>query len=137
MNTTYDNEMTYNPQPPVFRQIAAFVFGLVFAFTNGYSGLQLLAVIICAPLIFAGAIRLYTAVYRFVRPLIAGCVLGEILSVAIAFSAIGVVTSFLLAPAFQVSTALGVILTVALMLCEGFAFIRDLRIWKKNKESNE
>lgn len=98
--------------------------------------MQLLGAVVGAPLIFAGALRLYTAVYRVVRPLIARCVLGEILSVAIAFSAIGIVTSFLLVPAFQYSTILGGIMTVALMLCEVLVFIRDLRIWKKNKESN-
>ena len=38
MYTENDIEM-YKLQPPVLRQIAAFVFGLVFAFTNGYSGM--------------------------------------------------------------------------------------------------
>ena len=136
MNTANEYEIVYKPQPPVFRQIVAFALGLVFAFTGGYSGIQLLGAAVGAPLIFAGALRLYTAVYRVVRPLIAGCVLGEILSVAIAFSANGIVTSFLLAPAFQHSTILGGILTVALMLCEVFVFIRDIRILKNNKRSN-
>ena len=131
MDTANECEIVYKPQPPVFRQIAAFVVGLVFAFTGGYSGMQLLGAAVGAPLIFAGALRLYIAVYRVVRPFIAGCVLGEILSVAIAFSAIGIVTSFLLAPAFQYSTILGGILTVALMLFEVLVFIRDIRIWKK------
>ena len=132
MNITNDNEMTFRPQPPVFRQIAAFVFGLVFAFANGYSGLQLVAVIICAPLIFAGAVRLYTGVYRLVFSFLP---IGWLAAV-IGFCGIGIVTSFLFAPVFQFSTTLGVILTVALMLCEVFIFIRDLRIWKKNRKDN-
>jgi len=132
MNTTYDNGMTYKPQPPVFRQIVACVLGLVFAFTGGYSGMQLMGAAVGAPLIFAGAVRLYTGIYRLVFSFLP---IGWLAAV-IGFCGIGIVTSFLLAPVFQFSTALGVILTVVLMLCEVFVFIRDLRIWKKNKESN-
>ena len=64
MNMRNNGEVVLGPQPPVVRQMVAFVFGLVVAFTNGYSGLQLVGAIICAPLLFAGAIRLYTAAYR-------------------------------------------------------------------------
>ena len=133
MNTTYDNGMSYNPQPLVFRQIVAFVLGLVFAFTGGYSGMQMLGAAVGAPLIFAGAVRLYTGIYRLVFSFLP---IGWLAAV-IGFCGIGIVTSFLLAPTFQFSTALGVTLTVVLMLCEVFVFIRDLRIWKKNKESIE
>ena len=136
MNMTDESRMIYRPQPPVFRQIAAFVFGLVFAFTGGYSGLQLVGAAVCAPLLFAGAVRLYTAVYRVVRLFVAGCGLGALLSAAVAFSAIGAVLSFMLMPAFRFSTALGVIFTVVLMFCEWFAFIRDFRIWKNTKGNN-
>ena len=133
MNMTSDIDMTYNPQPPVFRQIAAFALGLVFAFTGGYSGMQMLGAAVGAPLIFAGAVRLYTEIFRLVFSFLP---IGWLAAV-IGFCGIGIVTSFLLAPAFQFSTALGVILTVVLMLCEVFVFIRDLRIWRKNKESIE
>ena len=132
MNTANEYENAYKPQPPAFRQIVAFVFGLVFAFTNGYSGLQLVAVIICAPLIFAGAVRLYTGAYRLVFSFLP---IGWLAAV-IGFCGIGIVTSFVLAPAFQHSTVLGGILTVALMLCEVFVFIRDIRISRNNKKSN-
>ena len=136
MNITTDGEMIYQPHPPVFRQIVVFVIGMVFAFTGGYSGLQLVGAAVCAPLLFAGAVRLYTAVYRVVRPFVAECGLGALLSAAVAFSAIGAVLSFMLMPAFRFSTALGVILTAVLMLCELFVFIRDLRLWKNTKENN-
>ena len=133
MNTANEYEIVYKPQPPIFRQIVAFVLGLVFAFTGGYSGMQLLGAAVGAPLIFAGALRLYTGIYRLVFSFLP---IGWLAAV-IGFCGIGIVTSFLLAPAFQFSTALGVILTVALMLCEVFVFIRDLWIWRKNKESIE
>lgn len=132
MNMTNESELVYKPQPPVFRQIVAFVFGLVFAFTGGYSGMQLLGAAAGAPLIFAGAVRLYTGIYRLVHSFLP----IEWLAAVIGFSGVGIVTSFLLAPAFQHSTILGGILTVALMLCEVFVFIRDIRISKNNKRSN-
>ena len=128
MYTENDIEM-YKLQPPVLRQIAAFVFGLVFAFTNGYSGMQLLGAAIGAPLIFAGAIWLYTAVYRLARPVFAGCVWGSVIAAVLGFSGIGVVTSFLLAPAFQYSDVLGGILTVVLMLCGVAVFVWDVKRW--------
>lgn len=132
MDTANENEMVFRPQPPVFRQIAAFVFGLIFAFTNGYSGLQTVGAAICAPLCFAGAIRLYTGVYR-----VAFCVLPIMwIAVIAGIFGIGIVISFLLTPAFRYSTALGVILTGVLMLCEVFVFIRDIQIWKKNRKDN-
>ena len=132
MNMTNRDQVAFSSQPPVFRQIAAFIFGLVFAFTNGYSGLQLFAVIICAPLIFAGAVRLYTGIYRLVFSFLP---IGWLAAV-IGFCGIGIITSFVLAPAFQHSTILGGILAVVLMLCEVFVFIRDIRISKNNKRSN-
>ena len=132
MNMTSDIDMTYNPQPPVFRQIAAFALGLVFAFTGGYSGMQMLGAAVGAPLIFAGAVRLYTGIFRLVFSFLPIVWLDAV----IGFCGIGIVTSFLLAPAFQHSAILGGILTIVLMLCEVLVFIRDLRIWKKNKESN-
>lgn len=133
MNMTDESGMIYRPQPPVFRQIAAFLFGLVFAFTGGYSGLQLVGAAVCAPLLFAGAVRLYTAVYRVVRRFVAGCGLGALLSAAVAFSAIGAVLSFMLMPAFRFSTALGVIFTVVLMFCELFQRLPDLEEYKRKQ----
>jgi len=132
MNTANKYEIVYKPQPPVFRQIVAFVFGLVFALTGGYSGMQLLGSAVGAPLIFAGTVRLYTGIYRLVFSFLP---IGWLAAV-IGFCGIGIVTSFVLAPAFQHSTVLGGILTVALMLCEVFVFIRDIRISRNNKKSN-
>ena len=125
-------EEVIRPQPPVFRQIAAFVFGLIFAFTNGYSGLQLLCVIICAPLLFGGAIRLYTGMYRLAISLFH----VSLIAIVAGFSGVAAVTSFVLMPAFQKSTALGVAVTVVLMVCEAVVFIKDVRILKYNSEIN-
>lgn len=129
MSMTNKDQVVFNSQPPVVRQMVAFVFGLVVAFTNGYSGFQLVGAIICAPLLFAGAIRLFTAAYRLAFSLL------PIVLVAIVtgFSGVAAVTSFLLVPAFQRSTALGVVLTVVLMGCEVAVFIRDIRLWKNNR----
>ena len=130
MRATYNYEDTFKPQPPVFRQIAAIVFGLIFAFTNGYSGLQLLCVIICAPLLFAGAIRLFTGMYRLAFSLIP----INLLALVGGFCGVAAVTSFVLVPAFQKSTALGVAVTVVLMVCEAVVFIKDIRTLKHNSE---
>ena len=127
MGTAIENEMILRLRPPIFRQVIAFVFGLIFAVTNGYSGLQLVGAIFCAPLIFAGAVRLYIGVYRLARSLI----LVGWLAAVIGFCGVGIVTSFVLVPAFQHSAAMGATITVVLMLCEVFVFIRDLKIWKK------
>ena len=127
MNKVNDNEMINKPQPPVLRQIVALVFGFVFAFTNGYSGLQLVGAAIFAPLCFAGAIRLYTGVYRLVFSLLPIMWIAAIVGV----SAIGVVISFMLVPAFQHSTALGGFMTIVLMLCEAFVLYRDVKMWRK------
>lgn len=130
MSMTNREQVTFSSQPPVVRQMVAFVFGLVVAFTNGYSGLQLVGAIICAPLLFAGAIRLYTAAYRLAFSLL------PIILVAIVagFSGVAAVTSFLLVPAFQKSTTLGVLVTAALMVCEVLVFIKDIRASKHNVE---
>lgn len=126
MYTVNDNGMIYVPQPPVFRQVVALVFGLVFVFSNGYSGLQLVGAAVCAPLCFAGAIRLYTGAYRLVFSLLP----IMWVAVVVGFSAIGIVTSFLLVPAFQHSDMLGGILTVILMLCEAVVFVWDVKRWR-------
>ena len=108
----------------------AFAFGLVVAFTSGFSGFQLIGAIICAPLLFAGAMRLYIGAYRLAFSLL------PIFLVAIVagFSGVAAVTSFLLIPAFQKSTVLGVIVTVLLMVCEAVVFIKDIRTLIQNGE---
>lgn len=126
MGTAIENEMILRPRPPIFRQIIAFVFGLIFAVTNGYSGVQLVGAIFCAPLIFAGAVRLYIGVYRLTYSLIP---VGWLAAV-IGFCSVGIVTSLILVPAFQHSAAMGVTVTVVLLLCEIFVFIRDIIKWK-------
>lgn len=126
MGVAKNYEEVIRPQPPVFRQIAAFVVGLIFAVTNGYSGLQLLCGIICAPLLFGGAIRLYTGMYRLAISLFP----ISLIAIVAGFSGVAVVISFVLMPAFQKSTALGVAVTVVLMMCEAVVFIKDIRTLK-------
>lgn len=127
MSIATDTEAPIKPQPPIFRQIAAFVFGLIFAFSNGYSGLELVFALAGAPLLFAGMVRLYTATYRVASSFINNC----LVQVAAGFCAVGAVVMVLLMPAFRKSTTFGVILTVVLMLCEVVVFIRDVMSWKK------
>lgn len=125
--------MMTQPQPPVYRQIVAMVLGLIFALTNGYKGLELLFAAICSPFLFAGIVRLYTGLYRLAHSLIS----SALISVVVGVSGIGIITSFVLVPAFQKTTSLGVIITFALILCEIFVFCRDVRILKQSKMLNE
>ena len=123
--------MMMQPQPPVYRQVIAMVFGFIFAVTNGYEGLERIFAVLCSPFLFAGIVRLYTGLYRLAHSLLSSGLIAGIVAV----SGIGILISFVLAPAVKKSTTLGVAITFVLILCEIFVFYRDIRNLKQNMMS--
>ena len=114
--------MDYPQQPPLFREIAAMLFGIVFAITGGYSGLEFLLALICTPLLLAGLVRLMVIIYRITCLIIPISLLGIILSIV----GFGCMVS-VIAALFRTSTLIGAIVTFSLVFLEAFFFIRDIR----------
>ena len=116
------NNLILGGRPPLLREAAGMIFGIVFVLTGGYSGLEFILALIGAPLLYAGIIRLVVIFYRFFilllgNPLICG---------VLAFVAFGVVLTAVTS-IIQFSMVLGIIVVAALAIAEAWFFIRDIR----------
>ena len=128
--------------PPIFRQLAGAAFGVFFAVTGGYSGLEFALALLFSPILFAGVIRLLIGLYRILLKLTARkeydasgvCIVQtprKGLAAALACAGFGVVLNAAVS-AFQLSTFAGVAVTCLLMAWEIYTFLKDLRK-KKSK----
>ena len=134
-------------KPPVLIQIAAMIFGVVFAFSEKYTGLEMVFAVLGSPLAFAGMVRIIIALYRIVANLTAQKVYDEtgacigmiphrgfsVIAALIGFA--GFITGFI--KVAQYSQVLVTILSVGLLGLEVFVFCRDVRNLLKHRKNME
>ena len=116
------NHLILGKQPPVLREAAGMIFGIVFILTGGYSGLELITGLIGAPLLFAGMIRLVVIFYRCFSIILGVPLICSVLAI-VAFG--GVVTALM--SIIKFSLMLGLFVTIVLIVAEAWFFIRDLK----------
>lgn len=115
-------------RPPLLREVAGMIFGLVFVLTGGYSGLEFILGLIGAPLLYAGVIRLVVIFYRFFILLFGIPLICGVLALVAFGVVLTAVTSIL-----KFSVVLGIVVIVALAIAEAWFFIRDVRAVFANK----
>lgn len=137
-----ENMQITHTDPPVFRQLAGAVFGVVFAVTGGYSGLEFVFALLFSPILFAGVVRLMIGLYRICKKLTVKKLYNEFgecvaliprTGMAAVLACVGfgcIVSAF--ASAFQLATFIGVAVTCVLMALEIYVFLKDIRN-KRNK----
>jgi len=129
--------------PPIFRQLAGAAFGVFFAVTGGYSGLELVLALLFSPILFAGVVRLVIGLYRILLKLTArkaydalGVYIGQTprkgLAAVLACVGFGCVLNAAVS-AFQLSTVAGVAVTCVLMAWEIYTFLKDVRRKRKKQ----
>ena len=123
--------------PPVFSQIAGMIFGVIFAFSEKYTGMELVLAVLCSPIVFAGMVRVIIAMYRVVANLTAkraydesGACVGLIpsrgASIVVALIGFaGIITGFI--KVAQFSKVLTIVIIVAALALEVFVFYKDLK----------
>ena len=111
-------------QPPLIREAVAMVFGLLFILTGGYSGLEFILGLICAPLFFAGVVRVVVILYRLFILLTH----IPLISSGFAIVVFGLAMTAMM-KVFQFSTTLGIIVFLTLMVAEALFFIRDVKVY--------
>ena len=116
------NHLILEKQPPLLREAAGMIFGIVFILTGGYSGLELVSGLIGAPLLFAGMIRLVVILYRCFSIILGVPLICSVLAI-VAFG--GVVTALM--SIIRFSLMLGIFVTIVLIVTEAWFFIRDLK----------
>lgn len=124
-------------KPPVFSQIACMIFGVIFAFSEKYTGMELVLAVLCGPVVFAGMVRVIIAMYRVVANLTAkrvydesGACVGLIPSRGVSIVAAlvgfaGIITGFI--KAAQFSKVLTIVIIVTALALEVFVFYKDLK----------
>lgn len=130
-------------RPPVKRQLIGAILGAVMAFTEGYTGMQLVVTFLCEPVLIAGLIRLLTGLFRLTKKLTMQRVYNELdgaviliprPGIAVALTIAGLIgVLYVLTGAFQFSYATGVAVTLLLMAWEIWTLLKDIRnlqIWK-------
>ena len=134
-------------KPPVLIQLAAMIFGLLFAFSEKYTGWELICAILGSPLACAGMVRVIIALYRIVANITAkrlydetGTCIGVIpykgFSVFVALIGFaGIITGF--TKAAQLSQVWAIILVVGLLALEVFVFCRDIKVFLQLRKSQE
>lgn len=128
-------------QPPVFRQIAGAILGILFAVTGGYSGLEFVFALLFSPIIIAGVVRLVISLYRVFGKLtgqkvydeLGQCIMvlpkpgiASVLAIIGFYCIISVLVSVL-----QFSTFIGLLCIFALTALEVYVFLKDFRLWKQ------
>ena len=116
------NNLILGGRPPLLREAAGMIFGIVFVLTGGYSGLEFILALIGAPLLYAGIIRLVVIFYRFFILLLGNPLICGVLALVAFGAVLTAVTSII-----QFSMVLGIIVVVALAIAEAWFFIRDIR----------
>jgi len=109
-------------RPPLLREVAGMIFGIVFVLTGGYSGLEYVLGLIGAPLLYAGVIRLVVIFHRFFI-LIFGVPLICAILALVAFGCVLTAVTWIL----KFSVVLGIVVIIALAITEAFFFIRDVK----------
>ena len=124
-------------KPPVLIQIAAMIFGLVLAFSEKRTMLELVFAVLGCPLVSAGMVRVIIAMYRIVANLTAQKVYDEtgrcismiphrgVSFIAALIGFAGIITLF--TTAAQYSQFLMYILAIGLLTLEVFVFWRDVK----------
>lgn len=109
-------------RPPLIRELAGMIFGLVFVLTGGYSGWEFILGLIGTPLIFGGVIRLVVIFYRLLILFLPIPIFSSVLSlVGFGFVLMGI-TKIL-----NLSEFLGIIVVSILSIAEAWFFIRDVK----------
>ena len=132
-------------QPPVLRQIAGAVLGILFVVTGGYSGLEFVFALLFSPVLIAGVIRLVIGLYRVINRFTGQRIyddLGHCIMVlprpgiasALSIVGLGCIIS-ILASVFQFTTFAGIAVTCVLMALEVYTFLKDLLIWKQTRRN--
>ena len=139
METNYAKKERIQFKPPVIAQIAAMILGLVFAFSEKYSGWEMVLAVLCSPVLVAGMVRAIIATYRIVANLTAkrvydesGACVGLIPSrgvsiVAALIGFAGIITGFM--KAAQFSKVLTIVMIVSALALEVFVFYKDLKMF--------
>ena len=124
-------------KPPVLIQIAAMIFGLVLAFSEKRTMLELVFAVLGCPLVSAGMVRVIIAMYRIVANLTAQKVYDEtgrcismiphrgVSFIAALIGFAGIITLF--TTAAQYSQFLMYILAIGFLTLEVFVFWRDVK----------
>lgn len=116
-------------KPPLIREVAAMIFGLVFVLTGGYSALETIFGLFCVPFLYAGVIRLIVVFYRLFVLVFASPLICSVLSL-IAFGC--VVTA--LTGTLKFSVVMGMIIIIALAIAEAWFFVRDVKVTLRHRE---
>lgn len=116
------NNLMLGKQPPLLREVAGMIFGIVFILTGGYSGLEFIFGLLIAPLLYAGVIRLVVFFYRLV-----GLVLNVPLICSIlALVALGGIFTAV-AGILKISVGVGIAAIIVLVFAEAWFFVRDVK----------
>lgn len=124
-------------KPPVIAQVAAMIFGIIFAFSEKNSGWEMVGALLCGPVVFAGMVRVIIAMYRVAANLTAKRVYDEtgncigllpargfsIVAALIGFAAI--ITGFI--KIAQSTEFLKIVIIVAALALEVFVFCKDVK----------
>ena len=135
-----DNVQMIKNNPPIVRQLAGAAFGIFFAVTGGYKGLEFVLALLFSPVLFAGIVRIVIGLYRFflkytpkkVYDEFGACVIQiprKGLSAILACIGFACVIS-VVASSFQISTFVGVLVTCMLVALEIYTFLKDIRTKK-------
>lgn len=147
METKFAKREQIQFKPPVLIQIAAMIFGLVFAFSEKRTVTELVFAVLGCPLVSAGMVRVIVAMYRVVANLTAQKVYDEngaciglipkrgVSSFAALIGFAGIITLFM--KAAQFSQILTYILTVVLLALEVFIFCRDVKAYFQLRNHKE
>lgn len=112
--------------PPLIRQLAAAVFGVVFAYTDGHHWAQF----IIFPIVFAGIVRLSIGLYRLVTRFLPGGIISEIVAIV----GVGLVLDSFVQITMR-SELVEILLAVFLALWEMATFAWDFYVWKCRREA--
>ena len=122
---------------PVIAQFAAMIFGLIFAFSEKYSGWEMVCALLGAPIVFAGMVRVIIGMNRVAATLTAkriydgagnciGLVPARGISIVVAligFAAI--ITGFI--KIAQSTEILKIVIIVVVLALEVFVFCKDVK----------
>ena len=124
-------------KPPVIAQVAAMIFGLIFAFSEKYRGWEMVCALLGAPVVFAGMVRMIIAMYRVAANLTAKRVYDEVgnciglaptRGISIVVALIGfaaIITGFI--KIAQSTEFLKIVIIVAVLVLEVFVFCKDVK----------